>query len=299
MIEDVFVLQVPFRGTYRLQRIRFGQGRPRLVVVAGLHGNELNGIHAVHLLASALREQRPIGTVDLLPLVNVFGIEDGTKRGPFEGEDLNEVFPGHPLGTAMQRVAYAVLEATDADVCVDVHSGSPLVQEMPQVRLPLAGPEVDLGRATGLPFVWRRPTGGREPSGLVGAWRALGRRGFRITGGRGGSLDPRDSVAMANGVRRLMAALGMGSNVGPGETLVDVTHDEITAHRCETGGFFVPESRVGMRVLPGHLLGRVLDPVGGEVLETVRADRAGLVTNLRVYPMVHAEELLVRVAALR
>jgi len=299
VIEDVFVLQVPFRGAYRLQRIRFGQGRPRLVVVAGLHGNELNGIHTVHLLASALREQRPAGTVDLLPLVNAFGIEDGTKRGPFDGEDLNDAFPGHPKGTAMQRVAQAVLDATEADVCVDIHSGSPLVQEMPQVRLPLAGPEVDLGRSTGLPFVWRRPAGNREPSGLVGAWRAQGRRGFRIMGGRGGSLDARDSVTMANGVRRLMAALGMGSDVGPGETLADVTHEEITAHRCETGGFFVPETRVGARVLPGHLLGRVLDPLGGEVLEEVRADRNGVVTNLRVYPMVHAEELLVRVATVR
>ena len=37
-------------------------------------------------------------------------------------------------------------------------------------------------------------------------------------------------------------------------------------------------------------------PLGGEPIEEVRARRAGLVLAVRLYPMVHAQELLVRVA---
>ena len=36
--------------------------------------------------------------------------------------------------------------------------------------------------------------------------------------------------------------------------------------------------------------------VGGGLVEEVRADRAGVVVTMRSYPVVHARELLVRVA---
>ena len=46
----------------------------------------------------------------------------------------------------------------------------------------------------------------------------------------------------------------------------------------------------------GHLLGRVHNPVGGELLNEVRAGRRGVVLTVRAYPLVHAQELLVRIA---
>lgn len=297
MAEDIFTLQTPFAGTYRLRRLRYGQGRPRLVVVSGLHGNELNGIHALNLLASCLRVQKPVGTVDLFPLVNAFGIDEGRKRGPFGDEDLNAIFPGEPDGTAAQRIAHALLQATrDADLCVDVHSGSPLVHEIPQVRVATSGPELELARRMRLPLVWRRAQALLDVTGLVGSWRAGGTRAFRIVGGRGGTLDKADATAIANGIRHLMAVMGMGPVPIEGETLADVSQEDMTAHRSGTGGFFVPEVKVGEKVHPGHILGYVASAVGGETLEEIRADRIGIVTLVRTYPMVHAQELLVRVA---
>jgi predicted deacylase len=54
--------------------------------------------------------------------------------------------------------------------------------------------------------------------------------------------------------------------------------------------------RAGDRVKPGHLLGKVTEVIGGNLLEEIRADRTGIVVTLRTYPIVHARELLVRVA---
>jgi predicted deacylase len=296
-ISDIFTLDVPFRGVYRLRRIRFGLGRPRLVILTGLHGRELNGIHATHLLANSLRLQQPMGTVDVFPVVNTFGIDDGHKRGPFEDEDLNRACPGRPEGTAIQRLAHALLCATrDADVCVDIHTGSPLVAEIAQVRASPAGRELELARAMRLPLVWRREPSPIEGAGFVGAWRNTGCPALRIMAGRGGVLEKDPADLVARGLRRLMAALGMVSGPTDGTVLADVSDAEMMVHRSGTGGFFVSEVGVGSRVAPGHLLGRIVAPVGGETLEEVRAECAGLVTTLRVYPMVHSEELLVRVA---
>jgi predicted deacylase len=296
--ETVYSAEVPYRGTYRLQRLRFGRGAPHLAVVAGQHGNELTAVYAVNLLASALRAQAPHGTVDLVPLANTFGVDEGRKLGPFDDQDLNQSFPGRADGTAMERVAHALLEATQAEVCVDVHAGSPLMEELPQVRMPLEGPETELGRAMGLPLVWRRPTRSQDGVELVGAWRLRGARALRVTGGQGATLDKQVGLEIANGIRRLMAHMGMSAAPRPGQLLGDVSDEDVHVLRCEAGGMFVPEVTVGERVSPGYLLGRIVAPVGGATIEEIRATHAGVVMSLRRYPMAHAQELLLRIACL-
>lgn len=293
----VFRIEAPYRGAYELHRLTFGTGSgPTVAIVAGMHGNELNGMHAVNLLTSALRVVKPRGTVHLFPLVNTFGADEARKRWPFDDHDINKAFPGDPDGTVVERISHALLEHSDAEVCVDVHSGAPHVRELPQVRVPMSGDELALGRAMGLPVVWRRPGERMGGSGLIGAWRAAGRKALHVVAGRGITLDTGHSRTTADGLNRLLAHLGMGHAVGPPETLADVTQGEVDTHRAEQGGFFVPEVRVGAHVEPGHLLGYVQAPIGGDRLGEIRARRSGVVMTVRAWPMVHAQELLIRVA---
>jgi predicted deacylase len=293
----VFSLEAPYRRAYELHRLTFGSGGPVVAIVAGLHGNELNSMHAVNLLASALQVQRPQGTVHLFPLVNTFGGDEGVKRWPFDDRDLNRAFPGDPEGTSVERIAAAVLAHSEADVCVDVHSGAPHVRELPQVRAPMSGRELELARAMGLPVVWRRTGERLDATGLVGAWRQAGRHALHVVGGRGITLDTEHSGTLARGLNRLLSSLGLTPPIGPGETVADVTRGEIETHRAPCGGFFVPEVRVGARVKPGHLLGYMQMPIGGDRIGEVRAESSGVVMTVRAWPMVHAAELLVRVAA--
>ena len=292
----VFSLEAPYRRAYELHRLTFGSGGPVVAIVAGLHGNELNSMHAVNLLANALQVQRPQGTVHLFPLVNTFGGDEGVKRWPFDDRDLNRAFPGDPEGTSVERIAAAVLKYSEADVCVDVHSGAPHVRELPQVRAPMSGRELELARAMGLPVVWRR-TGERiDATGLVGAWRQAGRHALHVVGGRGITLDTEHSSTLARGLNRLLSSLGLTPPIGPVETVADVTRSEIETHRAPCGGFFVPEVRVGARVKPGHLLGYMQIPIGGDRIGEIRAQSTGVVMTVRAWPMVHSAELLVRVA---
>ena len=97
-----------------MHRLVFGSGGPVVAIVAGLHGNELNSIHALNLLTAALRMQKLKGTVLLFPLINTFGADECRKRWPFGDQDINKVFPGDPDGTPAQRIASALLEATSS-----------------------------------------------------------------------------------------------------------------------------------------------------------------------------------------
>lgn len=292
----VFRLEAPYRGEYQLHRLSFGSGGPRVAIVAGVHGNEVNGTYAVNIVAGVLRVCNLKGTVHLLPCVNAPGAAEGRKRWPFDDRDLNRAFPGAPDGLAVERVAHAVLEHTDADVCVDVHTGSPVIHELPHARSPLGGRELGYARATALPVVWRRAAE-RHEGGLLGAWRAQGRGAIQVRGGRGAALDAADARLLARGLVRLLAELGLVSNADPPGPVLET--DLVIDARAGAGGLFVPEVRPGDRVTKGQLLGVVRAPVGGDPVEEVRAERPGLVLAVRTYPMVHAQELLVRLAAER
>lgn len=294
---DEFRLEVPYREAYRLDRLTFGTGSPVVCVVAGVHGTELNGVHALNLVARSLSVARPAGTVHLFPVINRFGLDQATKRWPFDDRDINTVFPGDPAGAPIERLAHAVMEATRGDVCVDVHSGSPMVRELAQARVPLTGREVELARAMALPVVWRRTGDRLEPTGLVGAWRSGGAAALHVVAGRGGMLDLGPAREVAHGLLRLLTHLGLVPELAEaGRVLVDTTRAGVRYAYSQVGGFWVPEVQVGDRVSDGHLLGTVNEVVGGSVIEEVRATKPGVVVTLRTYPLVHARELLVRVA---
>src|SRR5215470_7077376 len=106
---------------------------PKLALVSGLHGNELNGIFALSRLAAVLRGvaagthagQRLRGRVVIIPAVNVLGVNTHSRRWPFDQTDINRMFPGYAAGETTQRIAGAVLRATrEAQYRVDIHSSN-------------------------------------------------------------------------------------------------------------------------------------------------------------------------------
>ncbi len=289
----IFSLEAPYRGAYRLHRLSFGHGGPTTAIVAGVHGNEVNGVYALNLLAAVLSVRRPVGTVHLLPCVNLVGAAEGRKRWPFDDRDLNTAFPGRADGLGVERVAHAVMAGTEADTCIDVQSGSATVHEHPHARCPTSGGELDTARASALPIVWRR-SGERFQEGLVSAWRDAGRKAIVVRGGRGGVLDMPDTQIMASGLVRILTHLGHVPAQEPAAATLEVDHVE--DYRSGAGGFFVPEVRCGDAVSAGTLLGILRNPLGGQPIEQLFARRAGRILAVRVYPMAHAQELLVRVA---
>jgi hypothetical protein len=79
---------------------------PRLVAVAGVHGDEIDGIAA---LQDAWRMVDPTelrGTLLVVPVANPPAMEAGTRCGPEDGLDMNRIFPGDGHGTVTQRLAH-------------------------------------------------------------------------------------------------------------------------------------------------------------------------------------------------
>ena len=48
----------------------------------------------------------------VIPAVNVLGVNTRSRHWPFDGTDMNRMFPGYDGGETTQRIAAAVLELT-------------------------------------------------------------------------------------------------------------------------------------------------------------------------------------------
>jgi len=78
---------------------------PTLLLTAGIHGNELNGVEIVRMLLANKYTKPEKGMVITIPTVNIFGFINQTREFP-DGKDLNRFFPGSPNGSLASIFAF-------------------------------------------------------------------------------------------------------------------------------------------------------------------------------------------------
>jgi predicted deacylase len=109
---------------------------PQLVVIAGVHGDELEGVRAIQMLSTAIDQHRLSGTVLLIPVANVAAFASRTRRNPLDHVDLNRVFPGRSDGTVSESLAYLIVHTllANATLVVSLHGLGALGTLMPWVE---------------------------------------------------------------------------------------------------------------------------------------------------------------------
>ncbi|MGD2084258.1 MAG: M14 family metallopeptidase [Chromatiales bacterium] len=285
-----------------------GGDPPAVALVAGIHGNELNGVFVLSRLAAFLesvaaghhRERALRRRVVVVPAVNVLGINTRSRPWPFDRTDINRMFPGYDLGETTQRIAQAVFDLTrPAEYRIDLHSSNLDLEELPQVRLyDATDAEREHAPWFGLPAVIERPANKVLTHTIGHAWRLLGGENYVIQAGQAGYLQHRHCEAL---FRSLVAFLHRARVLEAPE----LAEGEADTHHfgigqgvpllSETAGMFVSTLRVGRWVLTGELLGHIYDSFTGRVLEDVKAPVSGLLTAVRRQPLLYEGDLIARI----
>jgi predicted deacylase len=78
---------------------------PCVAFVAAVHGDEYDGIVALHELARELDPTQLNGGMIIIPVANPFAFEAAQRRTPQDDKDLNRVFPGRADGSLTERLA--------------------------------------------------------------------------------------------------------------------------------------------------------------------------------------------------
>lgn len=106
--------------------IKSPKAGPVVWLTAGIHGDEVGGVAAVHEIFKKLRRVGLLkGKVCAFPLINPTGFNAASRQLASTREDLNRVFPGKPNGTLAERLAAEVFEKiknTGPAVVIDLHN---------------------------------------------------------------------------------------------------------------------------------------------------------------------------------
>lgn len=310
MIRNLLCMTAPVREGFDIPCHEIGPAatHPAVALVAGLHGDEINGIFILSRLADFLNsvdEEKFPGLrlarrVLIIPAVNVLGVNLRTRTWPFDKTDINRMFPGSTIGETTQRIAYAVLEATKrADYRIDIHTASADFEEVPQVRL--YGPteeERESARLFGLSAVMERSLSPVFTTTMMYSWKAWPGQSFVLRVGQAGTvqLDHCQRVfrAMVSFLGRIGALEGVQIAVEDEEIC---NFDKPSAFRvfAEKAGTFVSDRQVGRWVRAGQELGYIYDSFAGAVIEKVVSPVAGLLTGIRRHPLLFEGDLILRV----
>lgn len=261
--------------------------RPRLVAIAGVHGNEYPGPLALLELAQTLDPASIEGTLVLVPFANPLAYNAGTRSTPEDGVNLNRVFPGDPHGSVTLRLAHALVEGIvqDADLVVDLHSAEATGVMMPMAGFrestgDIAGKSARAAAAMGLELDWMM----RWAPGTLST--AVNQRGIPAVGCENGGLG----VATADEVR--IYREGVLRLVGGAERDAPKTVEVMEDVTAPTGGILHIRVKLRDEVKQGDLLARVLDPWGAAAA-SLEAPFDGRVVHLRLFRQVRAGETVV------
>jgi predicted deacylase len=310
MIRDLLCMTAPVREGFDIPCHEIGpkSSNPSSALVAGLHGDEINGIFILSRLADFLNsveagkypELRLLKKVLIIPAVNVLGVNLRTRAWPFDKTDINRMFPGSTTSETTQRIAYAVLEATKrADYRIDIHTASTDFEEIPQVRL--HGPtsaERDTARLFGLPAIMERSLSPVFTTTLLCSWRAWPGESFVLRVGQAGTVQLDHCQRVFRSLVSFLGKIGVLEGVQIAQEDEEVyCFDKSSAFRvyAERAGTFVSDRQVGRWVSVGQELGYIYDSFNGNVIEKVVSPVAGLLTGIRRHPLLFEGDLILRV----
>jgi predicted deacylase len=262
---------------------------PVLALIAGMHGDEINGMEVVRRIIDRGHHKVQRGTVVCMPIINVYGFLNYSRDVP-DGKDVNRSFPGTRSGSLASRVAYHLMNDVIPfiDIGIDFHTGGAMRTNYPQVRAVLREPQnVDLANAFSAPFTIDAPF---RPNSLR---REAAKHGKNIIVYEGGESLRFDDQAIEEGVAgtlRLMKHLNMIDSA-PSPAEENKTIWSTSWVRAPHAGLFQQSVKAGQLVRKGDIVGMVTDPFG-EFKEQVKASETGYVIGLNNSPVINAGDAL-------
>lgn len=306
MIETVTSIALPVDEALRIRKNRIAPERmtgaeKRISIVTGIHGDELEGQYVCFELARRIRQQaeKLKGIVDIYPALNPLGIDSITRGIPAFDLDMNRLFPGCQDGNMTEYLAAQIVQdLSGSTVALDIHASNIYLTEIPQIRVnELHERElVPLAAQTNVDFIWVHGANTVLESTLAYSLNSTGTPTLVVEMGVGMRITRSYGDQLVDGIFHLMKKLGIwdGEEIPVREPIISKDPDDVAYLNAATGGIFVPVVRHWERLRKGDLIGRIIDPLSGTVLNEVTAPVDGILFTIREYPVVDEGSLIGR-----
>ena len=236
---------------------------PTTLLLAGVHGDEINGIEIVRrVINDNIVEKINTGSIIIIPLLNVYGFINFNRYVP-DGKDVNRSFPGTKNGSLASRIAGTLTKhiLPLVDYIFDFHTGGDSRYNYPQIRYSRTDIKAKkMAKVFAAPYIIQ--------SGIIVKSLRKIARDFKIPmlifeGGESTRLNGSAINMGYNGLMRCLMHLGHISMVGvPVPDNDSILIKKTTWIRASFSGIFIWTQRSGTQVSKGDRLGSINDPNG-------------------------------------
>lgn len=306
MIEEVVSIELPVHERLVVKKNRLipattGGRCPRISIVTGTHGDELDGQYIVYELIRQvnMHPEKLKGIIDIYPDVNPLGLDTGSRGIPMFDLDMNRVFPGDNNGAVAESVAAGIVDdIIGSDFCLDIHSSNIFVTEMPQVRLNEENVDKLLPYAKMLnaDFVWIFSSITVLDATLAYSLNHLGVPTLVAEMGVGNRINREYCNQMIKGIFNLLINMGIweGEPLDVREPIISIEGEVNFITAKETGIFVSAVNECG-RVGMGTHIGDIIEPIEGRIIQHIESPTDGIIFTLRKNPVVYKGALIARV----
>lgn len=274
----------------------------RISIVTGIHGDELEGQYVCYELQKRIEKERDklTGIVDVYPAMNPLGIDSITRGIPAFDLDMNRLFPGNIDGNMTEYLAAGIMQdVAGSDCVVDIHASNIYLTEIPQIRINELHQDtlVPLAKCANVDFIWVHGASTVLEATFAHSLNSIGTPVLVVEMGVGMRLTKAYGDQMVDGIFNLMKELGIwsGEVAEVREPMVSTNPDDVSYLNATASGLFVPEVSHGARLKEGDLIGNIVDPLCGKVLDEVRAPQGGMLFTIRDFPIVDEGSLMGRI----
>lgn len=270
---------------------------PVLLLMGGLHGDEINGIEIVRRIIEGAYHIPERGTVICIPIINIYGFIYFSRNVP-DGKDVNRSFPGNQNGSLASRIAYYLMKdiIPKIDYGIDFHTGGADRFNYPQIRCILDDPlNRELAQAFYAPVTLHAKY---RPNSLRQSASKLGKRIIVYEGGESSRLNEFAIEQGMEGTMRLMKHLGISTR----ELIKPVYENSEYMHsswiRARTSGIFQSLVTCGDFIRKNQEVGIITDPFG-EFRVQLKSHTEGQVIGLNNDPVLHQGDAVMHIGVSR
>ncbi len=306
--EKVIALELPYCEDALVQKtVITGGNGPKVAIVSGIHGDELEGLYVCHRLAQWLEDlvtHHPEflrGSVELYPAMNPLGLDTLQRLVPIYETDLNRNFPGDPQGVFPERIAAAAMESlAGSALVIDIHASNIFLREIPQVRINQEFEQelIPIAQKMNLDVIWIHGAMTVLEATIAHSLNSRKIPCLVVEMGVGMRVTPPYTDQVVIGILQVWKELGV---LAPEVEIPPLTHTPWIANdgnvhylNAETSGIFIPTVQHWTSVQAGELLGKIVSPYQGKTISEVRSPVSGILFTLREYPLVYEGSLMAR-----
>ena len=288
---DLEVAKLHTRTTVKVPVIieRSKNSGPVVLLLAGIHGDETNGVGIIREIINLGINKPKKGTIICIPVFNIFGYLIQTREFP-DGRDLNRMFPGTLNGSLASQFAYQFTKeiAPFVDYVIDYHTGGGERDNIAQIRCNKDDEKgFELAKIFNPPMIVFSNNIGKS---LRDTLHKMGKTILLFEGGKSRELKPTIINEGVNGTKNILIHLGLID----GE--ISVRETPVLVHkakwlRASHSGMFKVIVQNGTLVKKKEVLGVIQDPFG-EFNKKIYARFDGHIFCINKTPIVNKGDAL-------